>query len=168
MANRTQFFSDGATVYGASDFLALSKALTTDGIINGYGVSAPSTGMTVNVAAGQAIQNGMLTTDDTAQSVTIPTNTGSSTRTDLIALQINTSAMETTVVDVPNTTTAAANQIALAKVAVAPSASSITASNITDARTWAGLDNPFAAIADTSVDSSDHHGYIQLGNGIAL
>ncbi|MFT9057591.1 MAG: hypothetical protein ABF449_13480 [Ethanoligenens sp.] len=166
MANRTQYFSDGATVYGASDFIAPINALTTSGIINGYQVTAPSSGMTVNVAAGSAILNGILTTDDTAQSVTIPTNTGGSARTDSIVLQIDTTSMMTTVKDVPGTTTPAANQILLAVVTVPASASSIVAGNIdSNGRIYAGLENPFAAIASSSLASN---GYIQLGNGLAI
>lgn len=166
MANRTQFFSDGATVYGASDFIAPMNALTTSGIINGYQVTAPSSGMTVNVAAGSAILNGVLTTDDTTQAVTVPTNTGGSARTDAIVLQIDATAMVTTVKDVPGATTAAANQILLAVVTVPAGASSIVAGNIDGSgRVYAGLDNPFTAVASASLAPS---GYVLLGNGLAL
>lgn len=166
MANRTQFFSDGATVYGASDFIAPMNALTTSGIIGGYQVTAPASGMTVNVAAGQAVQNGVLTADDTTQAVTVPTNTGGSARTDAIVLQIDTTAMTATVIDVPGATTAAANQILLAVVTVPAGASSIVSGNIDGStRAYAGLDNPFAAVASASLGPN---GYVLLGNGLAL
>ncbi|ADU25697.1 gp53-like domain-containing protein [Ethanoligenens harbinense] len=166
MANHTQFFSDGTTVYGASDFIAPMNALTTSGIIGGYQVTAPSSGMTVNVAAGSAILNGVLTTDDTTQAVPVPTNTGGNARTDAIVLQIDATAMTTTVVDVPGATTEAANQILLAVVTVPAGASSIVAGNIDGSgRVYAGLDNPFAAVASASLGSN---GYVLLGNGLAL
>lgn len=166
MANRTQFFSDGATVYGASDFLAFPNALTTSGIVNGYQVTAPSSGMTVNVAAGSALLNGILTTDDTVTSVTVPTNTGSTARTDAIVLEINSTTMAASIKDMPGTSTPAANQILLAVLTVPASASSIVAGNIgSGGRVYAGLENPFSAIAASSIAKN---GYLQLGNGLAL
>lgn len=173
MANRTQYFSDGTTVYGASDFIAPMDALTTNGIIRGYQVTAPSSGMAVNVAAGQAVLGGMLTTDDTIQSVTVPTNTGSSTRTDIIVLEINSTTMAATVKDVTGTATPGANQILLATVAVSAGASSIVSGNIdSSGRVYAGLENPFAAIAGSALMAFDGnpggYGYVLLNNGLAL
>lgn len=166
MANRTQFFSDGATVYGASDFLAFPNALTTSGILHGYQVTAPSSGMTVNVSAGQAVLNGILTTDDTTTAVTVPTNTGGDARTDSIVLEIDMTAMITTVKDLAGTTTLNSNEIFLAAVTVPANASSIVTGNINSGgRSYAGLENPFAAI---SSDSLAANGFIQLGNGLAL
>lgn len=173
MANRTQYFSDGATVYGASDFTAFPNALTTDGIVRGYQVTASVSGMTVNVTAGQAVLGGVLSTDDTTQSVTVPTNTGSSSRTDSIVLQIDTTVMSTTVIDVPGTSLGT-NQMLLATVTVPAGASSIVSDNIdSSGRVYAGLDNPFAAIAASSfAENTDGnpggYGYVLLGNGLAL
>lgn len=173
MANRTQFFSDGATVYGASDFIAPMAALTTSGIISGYQVTAPPSGMTVNIAAGQAVLGGVLSTDDTTQSVMVPTNTGSNSRTDCIVLQIDTTAMETTVIDVPGTTPGT-SQMLLATVTVPAGASSIISDNIdSSGRIYAGLDSPFAAIAASSFTGNTDgnaggYGYVLLGNGLAL
>lgn len=174
MANRTQYFSDGTTVYGASDFTAFPNAITTDGVIRGYQVTAPASGMAVNVAAGQAVLGGMLTTDDTTQSVTVPTNTGSSTRTDIIVLEINSATMTATVKDVSGTTAPAANQILLATVTVPAGASSIVSGNINSSgRVYAGLENPFAAIAASSFTGNTDgnaggYGYVLMGNGLAL
>ena len=170
MAFRTQFYSDGSTVYGASDFIAPMNALTTSGIISGLQVSAPSSGMTVNVAAGQGILNGVLTTSDTTVSVTVPTNTGSRARTDAIVLQIDATVMTTTVIDVPGTTKAAANQILLAVVTVPAGASSIVSGNIdSTGRTYAGIERPFRIDIESSHDVTDKHkGHLWLENGILL
>ena len=165
MAFSTQFFADGSTVYGASDFLAHFAKLFSDGIVSGLPVSAPSSGMTVNVTAGAVLSGGILSSSDTTESVTIPTNSGTSARTAAIVYQIDTSANAASFIDVQGASTAAANQILLAVVTVPASATSIVSADIdSSGRVYAGLNSPFGAVYQASA-SSDKGKQIGSGSG---
>jgi len=106
---------------------------------------APSSGMVLSVAAGQAMVAGWLVTVDAAETVTIPA-AGVSARWDLVVLRVYNAedgdATSSAAVEVVQGTTTSdpalpsARCLVLARVLVGASVSSINSGNITDRRTY--------------------------------
>lgn len=162
-----------ADSYDAVDFRnSLSSLLSSTGGIVGsgdYQVTAPASGMSVNVAAGQvwvpgtqaANQGQYYMLNDGTISVTVPAADPTNPRIDLIVAQVidtqyGGASNTGEVVDVsgtpapsPAAPAAPANSITLAQVYVGAGVTSITSGNITDERVRTGP-NGVAAISSTS------------------
>jgi hypothetical protein len=129
----------GGGVVGAPDGTALK-------------VTGDSTGMNVKVAAGTGIVRGHMIINDATATVTITAANASNPRIDSIVANLDPSANSITLIAVAGTaaatpvaptltqTDAAVWQMKLADVYVAANATSISAGNVTDARTFAGND----------------------------
>lgn len=113
-------------------------------------VTAPGTGMTVSVAAGQAMVRGHYYYNNSAATLAITTANATNPRIDAVVVQLDpsvNSAVLTVVAGTPaaspvaptlTQTDAAVYQFVLAYVAVAAATSTISAGNVTDARTFLG------------------------------
>lgn len=158
-----------ADSYDAVDFRnSLSSLLSSTGGIVGsgdYAVSAPASGMSVNVAAGQiwvpgtqvANQGQYYMLNDGTISVTVPAADPTNPRIDLIVAQIvdtqyGGASNTGEVVDVSGTPAASpvapsapANSLVLAQVYVGAGVTSITSGNITDERTRLALRAPLVS-----------------------
>lgn len=144
MAIRTNFFADGATTYGSSDFIAPWAAMLTDGVFGAADlvVSADSPAdLAVLVAPGAAINRGYFIRSDAAISVPISVNTSGYNRYDLIVIDVDDTNNATTVKDIqgvpsssPVAPAATAKQIPLALVLVGNNASVINLNVVADAR----------------------------------
>lgn len=135
---------DRASLFAAmAGTSSTSSILPRDGCvpdgINPLAVSA-STGMVLNVNAGQAMIAGYTFTNDTATTVTIPA-AGVSARTDVVVARVRDTdqgdaSTSATIEVVTNTTTAPTRSILLAQIAVGANVTSISSGNITDKRSY--------------------------------
>ena len=113
-------------------------------------VTAPGTGMTVSVAAGQALVRGHYYANDAALTLSIATANATNPRIDAVVLTLdpvaNTitagvvtgTAAATPVAPTLTQTDAGTYQLLLGYVAVAAATATISAANVTDARTFLG------------------------------
>lgn len=113
-------------------------------------VTAPGTGMTVSVAAGQALVRGHYYYNDAAKSLAITTANASNPRIDTVVLELDPTANTITAKVVAGTaaaspvaptltqTDAAVYQLPIAYIAVAAATATISSANVTDARTFLG------------------------------
>jgi hypothetical protein len=141
------------------EYSRLFRELQDDGVVGSFGdtslkVSADSSGMNVKVAAGSAIIQGYMHRSTAIETIAIAAS-GAIQRVDRIALRLDITAAPATariVIVYKQGTPAASNpvppaltqidggvwEIGLGTVAVAASASSIAAGNVTEERPWIG------------------------------
>ena len=160
LANRTNYYPDGGTIYGADDFRAPWAALLTPGVINGYAVSADSPAdLAVSVAAGIARvgPDGHISRDDVATSVSIGANTSGYNRIDTVVIDVDVVNNVTTIKalqGVPSSSpvapVAGTYQLVLAQVLVGNNASVINSNVITDARIYSAVNPPAQSTASGS------------------
>lgn len=113
-------------------------------------VTAPGTGMTVSLAAGQAMIRGHYYYNDAAKTLAITTANATNPRIDAVVLTLDPTANTIVASVVAGTaaaspvaptltqTDAGSYQMVLAYVAVAAATSTISSANVTDARTFLG------------------------------
>jgi hypothetical protein len=113
-------------------------------------VTAPGTGMTVSVAAGQALVRGHYYYNDAAKSLAITTANATNPRIDTVVLELDPTANTIVAKVVAGTaaaspvaptltqTDSAVYQLPIAYVAVAAATGTISSGNVTDARTFLG------------------------------
>lgn len=149
MAERSYPFVDGATT--DAEFSAMFAVLQGSGVVeaSGLAVSAASTGLNVKVAKGSAFVRGHFYSNTTIKTLAIDPG-DSNPRIDAVVLRLaygSTNAITAVVVKgtpavspvapTLEATTDGTFDLLLALVAVPASAATISASNVTDARTFA-------------------------------
>ena len=149
-------------LYSADDMSQPYKSILTDGIFKGgFAVTSPS-GLTVTVAAGRALLAGKWV-DSLEQTITVPDNPTIYQRKDSVILQIdaNTDVRAASIVYRTGTpgdvlpppdliNSGGITEVRLADVWIGPSASSIPAANIHDAR--GGNECPYAILSEEVTD----------------
>jgi hypothetical protein len=144
----------GATTDG--QYRELFRNILETGALStsGYAATADSSGMNVKVAAGLAIVDGIVAKSSAVETLTIaPSSGGTLSRVDTVVLQLDYSTDPIIrLVVIPGTAANTGSQVApslaptgtvqynwpIANVAVAPTAVTIAAGNITDRRTFSG------------------------------
>lgn len=152
--------------YNADDISDWLSVVWDNGVVKGGLAVEANTGMTINLNVGRAAINGKAYINSAVQSFTVEDNGDTSTRYDYVILRYdnNTAVRTITAELVTGTTTlpTTANSLTregniydlmLCYIAVAPSTSTITQSNITDTRGY-----------DDSVDSSGDYVYGDLAD----
>jgi hypothetical protein len=152
-----------ATSYMAIDLVNQFNALFTDGVINmTLGVTANSVAnMSVNVAAGSSLMNGLFLNNDTIINLLITSNSSGYNRIDLVVADMDLNKIWVLVGTAnasPVAPTITGNQVALAQILVGNSVSTITTANITDVRVNIDFCNASARYGNISVKMSDGGG----------
>lgn len=137
--------------YNADDISDWLSVVWDNGVVKGGLAVEAATGMTVNLTVGRAAIQGKAYINNAVTSFTVPANGAASTRYDYIILRYNNNVAVRTITaeyvqgttSLPTTADSLTREgniydLMLCYIAVAPSTSSITQSNITDTR---GYDN---------------------------
>ena len=155
MANRTNYYPDGATVYGADDFRAPWALSRLPALSAGTMCRRQPADVAVSVA--HVGPDGHISRDNAATKVTISANTSGYNRIDLIVIDVDVTNNVTTIKAVqgvpsssPVAPVAGDHQLALAQVLVGNNASVINSNIITVARTFSAVNPPAQSAAPGS------------------
>ena len=153
-----------ANSYNPVDFQNQFGALIADGVCTGLSVAQHSTAnLSVDVALGSCMKSGLFLNSDALANVPITANTSGYSRIDVIAADLDNSAIVAvmgTPSSSPTAPTLTGNKLALAQVMVGNNVSVINTSNITDVRVQSAAD-----IVAYSLGAS---GYIKFRLGLII
>lgn len=160
-------------LYSADDMNKPYKDLISEGVYGAIVGSTstafavtPGTGLKVSVAAGHALLGGRWVELDDAEEFDVPSNSSGSSRTDSVILRVdvNNSVRASSLIYRTGTseapalvTTSGITEQRIANIIVANGASSISAGNITDERTFASMNVSTTQLAEVLYDIITEH-----------